>query len=659
MTVEAAPTPRRSGTTLQVAAALGVLASLPLLPAALRDVPAVAALPIAEHLGVGLEWLAREAALGPFKVQDITRGIGAAIDLPIRVLARVLADGWVTGAGFNRKQLLPPLSWAGVIGAVALIAWRLGGHRLGLLVTGAGSLIVVTGLWPAAMTTLANVLLCVLIAGAAGLGLGIYAARRPRSESAIRAVMNVMQTVPIFSYLIPTLLLFGYGPAAALAATVIYALPPMTHATVLALQSVPSETRELAMVTGCTRAQMLWRVELPVGMPQLAVGINQVVMMTLNMVIIASMIGAGGLGYEVLTALRRLDVGSGLEAGLAIVALAVMLDRLTQAAAAGRRGRIGRRDLSAAGLILLAASLASLAFPALAVWPRAAEPSIAPAVNAAIKWFTVSFFDPLETVRTLALTLVMNPFRDLLLALPWAAVVAGLALLGWHLGGARAALSVAAFMGYIAVAGYWDAAMLSAYLVILSVALALLIGLPLGLWLARTPRLAGPARLGLDTLQTLPSLVYLLPAIMLFRNGDFSALIAVTAYAVAPAIRYTMEGLAQVPRERIEAAEMAGCTPRQRLQAVELPAAMPTIILGINQTMMMALSMLVIAALVGTRDLGQIVFTALSQAKTGEGVAAGLAVAALALTADALLVGWSARRAAALGLRRATGPALS
>ena len=106
--------------------------------------------------------------------------------------------------------------------------------------------------------------------------------------------MNVMQTVPIFSYLIPTLLLFGYGPAAALAATVIYALPPMVHATVLALQSVPAEVRELAALTGCTCRQRLWKVDLPVALPKLAIGVNQVVMMSLNLVIIASMIGARG-----------------------------------------------------------------------------------------------------------------------------------------------------------------------------------------------------------------------------------------------------------------------------------------------------------------------------------------------------------------------------
>jgi glycine betaine/proline transport system permease protein len=238
----------------------------------------------------------------------------------------------VKGAGFNKVHIAPPLSWVGVISATSLLALRLSGRGLAFLTFMAGAYLVFFGLWVSAMTTLASVVLCVVTALSLGLAMGIWAYRSPGAETGLRAVMNVMQTVPIFSYLLPTLLLFGYGPSAALFATVVYALPPMVHATVLALRSVPAETLELARMTGCSRAQTLWKVELPVAAPRLAIGLNQVVMMTLNMVIIASMIGAGGLGYDVLRALRRLDFGAGFEAGMGIVALAVVLDRLTQVA---------------------------------------------------------------------------------------------------------------------------------------------------------------------------------------------------------------------------------------------------------------------------------------------------------------------------------------
>jgi glycine betaine/proline transport system permease protein len=154
----------------------------------------------------------------------------------------------------------------------------------------------------------------------------------------------------------------------------------------------------------------------------------------------------------------------------------------------------------------------------------------------------------------------------------------------------------------------------------------------------------------LDTLQTLPTLVYLLPAVMLFRNGDFSALIAIVSYAIAPAVRYGMHAFAGVPQNRLEAAAMAGASSWQTFKWVRLPAAFPTLILGLNQTIMMALAMLVITALVGTRDLGQQVFIALSRAKVGEGIVAGLCVAAIALIADGILKALAQNRARAMGL---------
>jgi glycine betaine/proline transport system permease protein len=631
---------------------MALAVSAPVWPVWLVDVPAALTLPLAEKLGRAMEWFAREAGIGGLAVHDMTRAFGTLIDLPIRGLRLLLADGWTTGAGFNKVQILPPLSWAGIVGAAILLALRLSGRGLAALVGVAGLYVVTFGHWPSAMTTLANVALCGMAALGLGLALGIRSARSPRAEVVLRGLMNVMQTVPIFAYLIPTLLLFGYGPAAALAATVIYALPPMVHATVLALRAVPAEVHELADLTGCTRAQRLWQVELPVALPRLAIGLNQVVMMSLNMVIIASMIGAGGLGFDVLNALRSLDIGKGLEAGVAIVALAVVLDRLTQAAAranAGGRHGLRRGDDWQLLAIMLLPTVASLALPALREWPEAWRLTTAPLWDGLVDWINVTWFAPLDAFRTFALLNVMYPLRNALLAAPFALVIAAAALVALRLGGPRLAATVAALLSYVAVSGYWDAAMVSVYLVSISVLLSLMVGLPVGILLARRPALAGPARLLLDTLQTLPTMIYLLPAVMLFRNGDVAALIAITSYAVAPAVRYGIDGLRQVPPDRLEAAAMVGCTRWQRFRDVELPAAMPTLILGVNQTIMMALSMLVIAALVGTSELGQKVFTALAQGRTGEGIVAGLAVAALALVADGLLVAWNRNRARAMG----------
>lgn len=651
----AAARPTLTGLRAASLIALGVLlfTALPwALPAWMVDVPDWLILPLTARVGDGLNWFAREATFLGVAVSDITRSFAAVVNAPINALNMLLANGYTTGAGFNRVQIAPPLSWVGLIGCTVLLAWRLSGPGLAGLVAGSGLYLVTFGLWASAMTTLASVLVCVVIALVVGLALGVWSYRSPRAEVVARGTMNVMQTVPIFAYLIPTLMLFGYGPSAALLATVIYALPPMVHATVLALRAVPQETRELARMTGCTRAQTLWKVELPVAVPRLAIGLNQVVMMTLNMVIIASMIGAGGLGYDVLRALRRLDIGVGLQAGLGIVVLAVVMDRLTQAAAraqsAGRRGVFRRADPWMALAMLVIPTGLALAVPALSAWPPDWVLTTAPMWNDLVSHINRTYFDALETLRTTMLLWVMLPLRNALLAAPFGMVIALVALAGYAAGGRRTALICTGLTAFIAVAGYWDAAMVSLYLVTLSVGMAIAVGMPLGIWLAGRPRMVGPATLVLDALQTLPTLVYLLPAVMLFRNGDFSALIAVTSYALAPAVRYGMQSMRHVSPERIEAATMSGCTRWQTFRHVRLPAATPTLLLGVNQTMMMALSMLIIAALVGTRDLGQEVFTALSRANTGEGLVAGLCVAALALTADALLKALSAGREAKL-----------
>ncbi|RUM02094.1 ABC transporter permease [Rhizobium chutanense] len=628
---------------------LAIVAAAFLLPRSLVQFPDWAVLPLSDYVGRGLNWFAREAAIGDVKIADATRALAAIAEAPILWLKMLLVDGWVKGAGFNKVHLAPPLSWLGVISVTALIALRISGRSLAIMTLVAGAYLVFFGLWVSAMITLASVLLCVVTGLGLGLAMGIWAYRSPGAEAGLRAVMNIMQTVPIFSYLLPTLLLFGYGPSAALFATVVYALPPMVHATVLALRSVPSETLELARMTGCSRAQTLWKVELPVAMPQLAIGLNQVVMMTLNMVIIASMIGAGGLGYDVLRALRRLDFGAGFEAGMGIVALAVVLDRLTQAAArnqsTGRHRLWRRRDTVCALSLVAVPTLLSFAVPALAAWPAGWTLTTAPFWNGAVSFINQTFYGPLEAMRTAMLLGVMNPFRDLLQAAPWSVIVVLVAVTGYALGGLRTASTVLLLILFTALTGYWEASMASVYLTALSVAIALAIGLPLGIWVAGHPRLHGPVQLALDTLQTLPTLVYLLPAVMLFRNGDFSALIAIASYAIAPAVRYGMAGMAHVPHERIEAGLMSGCTPWQTFRFVRLPSALPTLILGVNQTVMMALSMLVIAALVGTRELGQEVYTALARGQTGPGIIAGLCVACIALIADALLKSGAARAA--------------
>ena len=192
--------------------------------------------------------------------------------------------------------------------------------------------------------------------------------------------------------------------------------------------------------------------------------------------------------------------------------------------------------------------------------------------------------------------------------------------------------------------------MITAYMVIFATFICIVIGVPLGIWSAMSDARAKKALFWCDTFQTFPSFIYILPVIMLFQVNDFSAILAVIVYAIIPAIRYSVEGLRNVPRELHEAVTMAGCSRWQRLIQLELPVAMPHIMLGINQTIMFAFSMVIIAAFVGTIDIGQQIFKALSESNIGKGVVLGLCVSFMALAVDHLVTRWSRERRQLLGM---------
>jgi glycine betaine/proline transport system permease protein len=630
------------------------------------DIPRAWRIPLQRWIGDGMKWLVEDAGFGLFSFTDLTRLVAALVEAPYRLVLGLLSTGIMDGRGSAAEQILPPLSWMAVIGIVALMGHFAGGRRLALVVGGCFAFIAVFGQWDSAMVTLASILIAVPIGVVGGLLLGLAAFRWRIVETLLRPVLDLMQTVPVFAYLVPILFLFGFGPTSAIIATIIYALPPMTRISLLALKGVPEEIRELGRMTGCSRRQMTWRILVPSAMPGLMVGVNQVIMLSLNMVIIASMIGAGGLGFDVLAALRRLDIGAGIEAGLAIVALAIALDRLSQAfaarrpqhAEAGQRtpGLVARHPYTAAAVALVVASgFAGLVAAPFRSYPDALQISTGTLGSDLVAWINVNFFDQLEAVKNALLLNVLIPVKRFLAGLPWLGVAALLALAGLRLGGWRLALLVAVLATLIAFTGQWEKAMVTVYLCGISVIIACLIGIPVGIVAAGRERLWKVVELVIDTLQTLPSFVYLMPAVMLFRVGDFTAMIAVVAYAVAPAIRYTAYGLRRVDPQLIEAGVVAGATPWQLLVKIRLKLALPEILLGVNQTIMLALSMLVITALVGTRDLGQEVYIALTKADTGRGLVAGLAVAFIAIIADRLISAGAARVRNRLGLAEGEG----
>lgn len=637
-----------------------LLQSLPprTLPAWVFELPRPWRLPLESWLSAFMDWLVGTAGFGLFSFRDLTRGLAWLVEWPLDLAYSLLVTGFRLGQGSAAIPLTAPVSWLAVIALAGLVAARVGDRRLVLLVAACFGYLALFGQWPSAMVTLSSILIAVPFGVIGGLLLGIAAFRSERFERALVPVLDVMQTVPVFAYLVPMLFLFGFGPVSAMLATVVYAMPPMVRVTVLALRQVPSEIGDFAKMAGCTRRQTIWKVLVPAARASLMVGVNQVIMLSLNMVIIASMIGAGGLGYDVLASLRRLDIGGGLEAGVAITVLAIALDRLSQAAASrGERLRhdTGERLLDrpgfwfVAGLVALATMLLGRWIPPLASYPAALQVSTASFWAALVEWINVHFFAQLEALRTALVIGLLVPVKRFLLAQPWPWVLFLLAVAGWRLGGPKLAATVVGFGAFVVLTGYWEKAMISVYLVGLSVVVAAALGIPLGIACGLSDRLWRVVEAIIDTLQTLPSFVYLIPVVMLFRVGDFSAMIAVVLYALAPAVRYTAHGIRRIPQPLLEAGIATGCTRGQILRRIRLPLALPEILLGINQTIMLALSMLVITALVGTRDLGQEVYIALTKADVGKGLVAGLCVACIAMTADRLI------GAAALRTRRRLG----
>ncbi|KAB2716738.1 ABC transporter permease [Brucella intermedia] len=243
--------------------------------------------------------------------------------------------GFVTDSIQNALLAVPPAGGVAVL--VLLSLWRVG-WKFAIFTALALGLIIHMDLWTGTMESLSLVLASTVIAVVIGIPLGIAMARSDTIASIVRPVLDLMQTMPAFVYLIPAAMFFGLGAVPGTIATVIFAMPPVVRLTNLGIRQVHSEFVEAGLAFGCTSRQLLFKVQLPNAMPSIMAGINQTIMLSLSMVVIASMIGAGGLGNTVLTGIQRLNVGLGFEGGLAVVILAVILDRITQSFGKGGTG---------------------------------------------------------------------------------------------------------------------------------------------------------------------------------------------------------------------------------------------------------------------------------------------------------------------------------
>jgi len=680
----------------------------------LLEPPAHLIIPVAAWFNAAMD-----AFIGAFK--GVFRAANWALEWPL------------TGA----QALLQWLPWPATIAAFCALAFAASGWKLALFAAGALFYMALTGHWRPSMNTLGSVLVSIPLALAAGFALGVAAHRSARVERIVQPLLDFMQTVPTFAYLIPILLLFGFGPVVGVVASAIYAAPPMVRNTILGLRRVPRETLESGLICGASRRQLFWWVQAPSALPSLMVGVNQTTMAALSMVIIAAIIGGSAdIGWEVLSTMRKAQFGQSLLAGIVIALIAMLLDRIswgfanragagggsagtattatatatttatttgaaTATATAGHRLKPWHLTVAALATITVAAA----AIPAARVYPEAWVIYPADAINTALARVTAATTAATDALKHGALFYYLLPLKiglaravtpfswgfawspalawgyaamvataaAILLhrrgwrpaialtvaagiiyfgvtGLPWPPVICAVTLLAWQLGGARVALLAAGGAAFLLLTGVWAQAMLSVYLCAAAVVVCVGAGGALGVWASVSRRASNFLRPINDTLQSMPLFVILIPFLMFFQIGEFTSFLAIIAYAIVPAIRYTEHGLRNVPAASVEAAESMGCTRRQLLWEVKMPLAAPEIMLGVNQTVLFALAMLVITALVGSRGLGQSVYIALSQANAGEGLIAGLGIALIAIITDRIIQSWSAGRKAALGL---------
>lgn len=630
---------------LVIATALAL--AKPLVPDLLNRVPDWAVLPYDLWMQRLFDFIKDDLGL-----LHLTRAISAGLEWLLDITANLLY-------GKNRWPHLSPIPWSAVAAVAAVTGYALGGVRLALLAGGTFVWVALVGQWEIAMQTMSVIAVAAPVAVLVGLLLGLGAWKFPRFERALMPTLAVFQTLPFFTYLLPAVIFFKVGPTAGCVATIVYAIPPMVLMTSLGLKTVSDEVVEAGKMSGSTRWQMLRHVYLPSARTELLIGVNQVIMLSLAMVVLTAFIGMPGLGAKLLSLMNSLKLGRSFEIGMTIVLIAVTLDRCSKAWVVKQPTHFERgTPWWEKHRLLIIAVAAFLLFTVAAQFIQVADhiarnqdlsvgSEIDDIIRAILSNSVITAVT--EWLRWFLITWVLIPFRDALLWLPTSSVVLAVAAAGFAVGGWRSAAIAGGFFAIVAATGWWDRAIITLYAVISAVLLAAVIGLPLGIFAAHKAKWAKPILLVCDTAQTFPSFVYLIPAIMLFGVNDVSVVFAIFIFATVPLMRYTIEGIRNVPEELLEAADMSGATRRQKLVNVQLPLALPTMAVGFNQAIMFAFFMVIIAAFIGTQDLGQELQKTLAGNQLGKNFVLGICVALMALAFDHIIMRWSAARRTALG----------
>jgi len=551
---------------------------------------------------------------------------------------------------------VPEIGWLGVVVLAAWIAYALAGLRSTILVVLSFLSFGLLGFWAESIDLLIITFTAVLISVAIGIPLAVAMVRSRAVATIVTPVLDVMQTMPSFVYLLPLVLLFGIGQAAAVVATLIYALPPVVRITTHGLRTVAAATIEATTSMGSTKAQLLRKVQLPMAKRTIIVGVNQTMMAALSIATIAALIDGPGLGKPVIEALQTLDIGTAFVSGLCIVIIAIMLDRTTTAASqrAETERRAAVHDAARRRTVLIGGGVAAAVGVYLSrsyLW--AADPDTLPdvgrpladAVGSATNWFTDTFGGLTGAFKDGFTYALLNPFQSLLADSPWWLVAAVLLAVAFVLGGWRPALTTAVCLAVILGVGLWQDSMVTLTMTLVATVLVMLFAVVFGVWMGRSKRADTALRPLLDAGQTIPPFVYLVPALALFGPSRVTAIVAAIVYAGPAAIKLVADGIRGVSPTTVEAAESAGSSTFQIITKVQLPMARNALVLASNQGLLYVLSMVVIGGLVGGGALGYTVVSGFSQGQLyGKGLAAGIAIVALGIMLDRITQHAAARQ---------------
>ncbi|MDP6189601.1 MAG: ABC transporter permease subunit, partial [Gammaproteobacteria bacterium] len=499
-------------------------------------------------------------------VKELTRTFSRSLLFMIELVREILIGGVKTIVAFtswdwvkaNPWAYWPAMPWTVVAAGAFILGYQLKGLGLSLFAGLTAIYIAIFGQWEPAMETLSLVLIAAPVSVLLGMALGVLAFKNKALEASLLPLLNIAQTMPHFSYLVPVVVFFGIGDHAGAIATVIFATPPMIRLTLLGLKKVSPEVLEAGLMSGCNNSQLLLKVLIPTARRDMLLGVNQVIMQCLAMSVIASYIGAKGLGFNLLLALNQLRIGQALELGICIVLIAVVLDRLSLAWADKQTDYFSdlsffqrhKAGLLFAGILLAGALLAFLGRLLFSeginyfyLIPHNKGITTETFWQFGVDWIIDAWFYSLKSFNEVLIVQFLIPMKTAYLSMPVVATFTLFMGVGYIIGGLRSALTVGGFLLFIAMTEWWDRALITMYMVTFGVIVSVIIGTIVGTLCAQNKNAAKAILLACDTFQTFPSFIYLIPVIMLFGITDTSVLIAVIIYATIPATRYTVEGL--------------------------------------------------------------------------------------------------------------------